>query len=184
VIVPGEAGALSALGMLLANRMRDYSAGALGMTDCEARFAKLSAQAEDDVPHAEIERHADVRYAGQSYELTIPWGADFHAEHQRVYGYSDRSRATETVTLRVRALLQTDKPKLRLDQVREAGLSGARRVWIGGEWRQTPALPRAGLGTETLQGPALITDYGSTTLIPGGWSMRQDDYGNLILRRN
>ena len=91
VIVPRMAGALSALGMLLADRTRDYAAGALGAADYEARFRKLEKQARKDVRGATLERFADVRYAGQSYELTIPWPAgDFHKAHQRIYGYSDR----------------------------------------------------------------------------------------------
>src|SRR6202012_219867 len=93
VIVPRLAGALSALGMLLADRTRDYSIGALGASNYEARFRKLEKQAAKDVRGATIERFADIRYAGQSYELTVPWagggGGDFHKEHQRIYGYSD-----------------------------------------------------------------------------------------------
>ena len=109
VIVPRMAGALSALGMLLADRTRDYSqCGALGVSDYETRFRKLEKQARKDVPGATLKRFADVRYKGQSYELTIPWStekpADFHKAHQRIYGYSDPKRVmTQLVTLRVRA---------------------------------------------------------------------------------
>src|SRR5580704_5693656 len=78
VIVPRMAGALSALGMLLADRTRDYSIGALGVSDYETRFRKLEKQATRDVRGATLHRFADVRYAGQSYELTIPWNANFH----------------------------------------------------------------------------------------------------------
>lgn len=173
VIVPRLAGALSALGMLLADRTRDYSAGALGLSDYEARFRKLEKQAAKDVRGATIERFADVRYAGQSYELTIPWGADFHKAHQRVYGYSDAKRATQIVTLRVRAALRVEKPELR-NAERRSKFGVKRRVWVDGKWR--PIAP-------STQGPALIVDYGSTTMVPAGWSMRQDRAGSLILRR-
>jgi len=182
VIVPRLAGALSALGMLLADRTRDYSVGVLGVSDHEARFRKLERQAKKDVRGATLQRFADVRYAGQSYELTIPWNANFHKEHQRVYGYSDPKRATQVVTLRVRATVRVEKPSLRVPVARR--IKGeVRRVWIEGRWREIAASPRESLGARALPGPALITDYGSTTLVPRGWSMRQDRAGSLILRR-
>lgn len=173
VIVPRLAGALSALGMLLADRTRDYAAGALGVSDYEIRFRKLEKQAAKDVRGAALARFADVRYAGQSYELTIPWGADFHKAHQRVYGYSDAKRPTQIVTLRVRATVPTEKPDLRFAEKRSK-FGEARRVWIDGRWRELRPSSR---------GPALIADYGSTTLVPPRWSMRQDRAGSIILRR-
>jgi N-methylhydantoinase A len=172
VIVPRMAGALSALGMLLADRTRDYAIGALGASDYEARFRKLEKQARTDVRGATLERFADVRYAGQSYELTIPWPrGDFHKEHQRIYGYSDAKRPTQIVTLRVRAIVRVEKPSLRVTRsLRKFG--EPRRIWIDGKWREVGA---------SSHGPALIADYGSTTLIPAGWSIRQDAAGSLIL---
>jgi N-methylhydantoinase A len=174
VIVPRMAGALAALGMLLADRTRDYSIGALGAQDYEARFRKLEKQARSEVRGARLERFADVRYSGQSYELTIAWeGGDFHAEHQRVYGYSNRKRATQIVTLRVRATVRVEKPSLGITAPKRK-FGEVRRVWIEGRWRQVVSIAR---------GPALIVDYGSTTLVPQGWSMRQDSRGNIVLER-
>jgi N-methylhydantoinase A len=181
VIVPRLAGALSALGMLLADRTRDYSIGALGVSDYEQRFRKLEKQAKKDVPRAALERFSDVRYAGQSYELTIPWNASFHEAHERAYGYSDAKRATEIVTLRVRATVRVEKPSLLMPAVRKKEHS-TRRIWLQSRWREITAVPRESLGTHPTKGPALITDYGSTTLVPSGWSMRQDRAGSLILR--
>jgi N-methylhydantoinase A len=137
VIVPRMAGALSALGMLLADRTRDYSAGALGALVCgdmdyESRFRRLEGQAKKDVRGATIERFADIRYAGQSYELTVPWGGSFHKEHHRVYGYSDANRVTQIVTLRVRATLAVERPSLRVSSQRAKPASTKRRVWISG----------------------------------------------------
>jgi N-methylhydantoinase A/oxoprolinase/acetone carboxylase beta subunit len=182
VIVPRLAGALSALGMLLADRTRDYSVGALGVSDYEKRFRKLEKQAKKDVRAATAERFADVRYTGQSYELTIPWEGDFHKEHRRIYGYSDPKRGTQLVTLRVRATVRVGKPSLRVPVGRRVK-GDVRRVWMEGRWREIEASSRESLGARALHGPALITDYGSTTLVPPGWSMRQDRSGSLILRR-
>jgi N-methylhydantoinase A len=182
VIVPRLAGALSALGMLLADRTRDYSIGALGVSDHEQRFRKLEKQARQDVRGSVLGRFADVRYAGQSYELTIPWGTDFHQAHQRAYGYSDAKRATEIVTLRVRAVVRVEKPSLRAE-IKRLNPESARRVWIAGRWCEVTTGPRESLGIRPKVGPALITDYGSTTLVPPGWSMRLDAAGSLILRQ-
>jgi len=166
VIVPRMAGALSALGMLLADRTRDYSVGALGASDFEARFRRLEKQAAKDMRGARIARFADIRYAGQSYELTIPWNNSFHKAHQRVYGYSDPTRPTQIVTLRVRATLAVERPSLRT-RGRKASIEFARRrVWVAGRWRNTPAI---------------VADYGSTTLVPPGWAARMDSAGSLIL---
>lgn len=182
VIVPRLAGALSALGMLLADRTRDYSAGALGVSDYDARFRRLEKQARKDVRGAELERFADIRYAGQSYELTVAWGGDFHKEHQRVYGYSDSGRVTEIVTLRVRAVVKVAKPSLKTPRQRASGKLASRRVWIGGRWRNILVSSRDNLTAQTTQGPMLITDYGSTTLVSAGWSVARDQAGSLILR--
>jgi N-methylhydantoinase A len=148
VIVPRLAGALSALGMLLADRTRDYAGN---------DFLKLEKLARADVRGAKLERFADMRYVGQSYELTIPYGGDFHAAHQRVYGYSDPKRPVQVVTLRLRAVVKTPRRKLQPTE--------SPRVWTGGHKR----------------GPALIADYGSTTLVPAGWRIREDAAGSLVL---
>jgi N-methylhydantoinase A/oxoprolinase/acetone carboxylase beta subunit len=112
VIVPEHASVLSAVGMLLADRMRDYTAGVLGRTDIEKQFAALERRARTDLRGGVLTRYADMRYAGQSYELTIPSGASFHDAHQKAYGYCDRGRATEVVALRVRAVEAVKRPNL------------------------------------------------------------------------
>src|SRR5205823_3919205 len=164
-----------------------YSIGALAAGDHERRFQKLEQQAKRDLPRAQIQRLADMRYAGQSYELTVPWrGGDarlFHVEHKRVYGYSDPKRTTETVTLRVRATVPVKRPSLRVPRVRTRGTTEKRRVWIGRRWRLLPAAPRVNLSGSHSRGPVLVTDYGSTTLVPPGWTIRIDSAENLVLRR-
>jgi N-methylhydantoinase A len=190
VLVPEHAGALSALGMLLADRVRDHAAGVLNRSDLEREFTRLERIARKDLPGAELVRSADIRYTGQSYELTVPWLADnpaapFHQEHQRVYGYSNPERSIEIVTIRVRARLAVQKPRLitkrTVPRVVERPL--ARRIHSGGAWRDTPVYPRSSLvinavGTAA-RGPALIVDYGSTTLVPPGWRFSLDSFGSL-----
>jgi len=183
VIVPRFAGALSALGMLLADRVRDYSAGVLDPSQIEKRFAQLERMARRDMPGAKLERMADVRYVGQSYELTISWGGSFHEEHQRIYGYSDPALPVEIVTVRVRAIIPVAKPepaKLKRAALRPA--PELRQVFTGGKFRMLPAFAREQVRVRGEKGPALVLDYGATTLIPPGWKFAVDRVGNLVAR--
>lgn len=186
VLVPAEAGALSALGMLLADHVRDYAAGVLNREDVEEQFRAMERRARRENRGAELIRSADVRYAGQSYELNVPWEAEnpgrpFHAEHQKVYGYADVGRPVEVVTVRVRA--RRAPPEIRLSWQRGRAAAGARRrVWIAGKWRDVPVYHRQQVGSGRRKGPALVTDYGSTTLIPPGWTFGLDGYGTLVIR--
>jgi N-methylhydantoinase A/oxoprolinase/acetone carboxylase beta subunit len=182
VLVPEYAGALSALGMLLASHVRDYAAGVLNRSDFEREFLRLE--------RIELTRSADIRYAGQSYELTVPWNAvdpaaPFHSEHQRVYGYSNPDRGIEIVAIRVRARLDVQKPALvsQRAQSRVSKKSTLRRIHVAGAWRDTPVYPRSSLTRATHRGPALILDYGSTTLISPGWSFSIDQCGSLKITR-
>jgi N-methylhydantoinase A len=124
----------------------------------------------------------------------VPWNADlnaaalaFHQEHERIYGYATPERAVEVVTVRVRARQRLAKPAL-TPQPPEKGPATTRRIWIGGRWRIVPAPRRAQVSPRRARGPALILDYGSTTLVPAGWEYRTDGpgnggAGNLIVNR-
>jgi N-methylhydantoinase A len=187
VIVPDYAGALSALGMLLADNVRDYAAGVLNRSDLEGVFRGLERTARRDMRGSALSRFADLRYAGQSYELTVPWEASdparpFHAEHHRVYGYSDPARPIEVVTARVRAVsVHSLKPVPgRLKRAPGRGKRGMRSIYTGGRFRPTPVFKRAEV--TRANGPALIIDYGSTTLVGPGWSVLRDAHGSLVLR--
>jgi N-methylhydantoinase A/oxoprolinase/acetone carboxylase beta subunit len=109
VLAPAQAGVLSALGMLSAAAGREFSSSALGR-DAEAVFADLEQRAlaemaEEGFEDVVLERHCDLRYAGQSYELRLPWRErrDFEAHHRRAYGYAHQGRAIELVTARIAA---------------------------------------------------------------------------------
>jgi N-methylhydantoinase A/oxoprolinase/acetone carboxylase beta subunit len=182
VIVPEYAGALSALGMLMADAVRDYAAGVLGRRDIEKVFASLEKKARG----AEIERTADLRYRGQSYELNVPWNNGdptplFHREHAKIYGYANPDRDVEVVTIRVRARTTLEKPKLIRSGARQAGKPEQRRVWTSGASRKIDSWSREQLSDRIRHGPALVLDYGSTTLVPPEWKFRVDRAGNLLL---
>lgn len=158
VVVPRFAGVLSAVGMLMADRVRDYAAGVLGRDDTrddiEAAYRALEKRARRDLRGAKLVRSVDVRYVGQSYELTVGAAGEFHSAHERVYGYADRGRPLELVTVRVTAV----KP--------------VERLRMGPGQKKKP-----------VAGPALLADYGSTTYVPGGWNASTDKVGNLLITR-
>lgn len=186
VIAPRYAGALSALGMLLADRIRDYSAGVLHRGDLEERFRELETRARRDTPKAALERYADLRYAGQSYELTVPWNAKdpaapFHAAHRKTYGYQDAGRPVEIVAIRVRARIAVAKPTLKHERRQAAEQPGERRLRIGGRWCAVPTWLREHVPARPVSGPSLVLDYGSTTLVAPGWHFRRDAIGNLLI---
>ncbi|HBY59713.1 MAG TPA: 5-oxoprolinase [Solibacterales bacterium] len=188
VLAPRYAGALSALGMVMADRVRDYAAGVLGRRDPERQYRALETAARRDCKGATLERLADLRYAGQSYELTVPWdpacpSAPFHAAHRKTYGYDDPSRPVEIVTVRVRARVSQPKPQLQGERGARGGTPDVRRVFVDGRWRRVPVFARADVPSRAVRGPALVLDYGSTTLVPAAWRFRKDRAGNIVILR-
>ena len=121
VVVPAHAGVLSALGMLVADCVRDYSESVLG-ADPGPAFERLAATARRDMRERGFDavaliRTLDMRYEGQSYEINVAAGdaPDFDRIHERRYGYRHAGRAKQAVTARVRAVGRTaekDKPNL------------------------------------------------------------------------
>lgn len=185
VLVPEYAGALSALGMLMADHVRDYAAGVLNAGNLEREFARLERTARKQLPGADLIRTADIRYAGQSYELTVTWSPRdpaeaFHREHQRLYGYANPGHAVEIVTVRVRARIAVKKPSFKSRRGSSTSTKPAiRRIHCNGRWCDAKVWGRRSLPAQALRGPALVLDYGSTTLIPSGWTFALDKAGTL-----
>jgi N-methylhydantoinase A len=108
--------------------------------------------------------------------------AAFDAEHATVYGYSNPDREAETVALRVRAVKPARKVLLEQPLPSAWRVNAERRVFTGGRWRRIPVVSRDRIG-KRMKAPALIVDYGSTVLVPAGWSIRLDSCGTLVLTR-
>ncbi len=165
VIFPPYAGALSALGMLLAARSRDYAAGALSQANHLDLFHALRTRAVAEMPGGTTEQFADIRYRGQSYELTVAWNeADprqpFEGAYRRIYGFHDPQREIEIVTVRVR--------------VSEPANS---------EWFENAAVQRIGQERQVIDGGSLLFDYGSTIFIPDSWRAQIHPGGAWVAHR-
>jgi len=113
ILVPRHAGVLSALGMLAADCVRDYSQAVLGRA-VEPAFDQMERRALEEFREMGFaapvcERLVDLRYRGQSYEITVPWGEreQFDLRHRRMYGYCHAGRDVESVTARLRVTALT-----------------------------------------------------------------------------
>ncbi len=202
VLVPLLPGALSALGILMSDMVKDYSRTVMEPVDTgtarrlETVFRALeregAAAMRAEGWRAAAKRELDVRYAGQGFELRMDAGPDFaarfHALHRRRYGYADERRPLEVVNARVRMLAAS--PPLALPRRplrRGAGaqaLRNRRRAWFDGKPRPTPVYERERLRPgDTFPGPAIVTEYSATTVVLPAWRARVDAWSNLILER-
>jgi N-methylhydantoinase A len=135
-------------------------------------------------------RSADLRYAGQGYEINVPAGpemlAKFHDAHRKRYGHADPNRRVEVVNVRVRIVAASeaiDFPR------RSPGTPGSehavlkkKKVMFGNVWMETPVLDRSLLSPgNTIVGPAIVHEYSATTVVPRGWKAEVDSYSNLII---
>jgi N-methylhydantoinase A len=200
VIVPACPGALSALGILISDVVKDRSrtvllrAKELPRKKLEQIYSELRREAAAELARenwqgrAVFELSADLRYRGQGYELTLAYGPDilqrFHAAHERRYGYGSPEREIEIVTVRVRGRVASPE-KLASMKVEERA-SRLRPVtspvWFGGKRVPTLVLPRAQLKSgRRYRGPAIITEYSATTVVPPGLIFQQDRVGNLVI---
>jgi len=204
VLVPRNAGVLSALGLLLADAVRDYSrailrrATALTLDDLLAVCAPLDERARGDLrgegfDEADIQltRTVDVRYEGQSYEIGVPLSAAyrtlFDERHAQLYGYSAPSRPAEVVAVRVRGIGQTRKPPLRHVPPGASRLPppiGARPARFGASWLSVPHFALdALLPGMAGPGPALIAGGEATIVVPPEFGFRVHESGTFVLSR-
>ncbi len=220
VIVPALPGALSALGILVSDVVKDYSrtvlwrvSGKLPAAPLDREFSLLQKQAAKDF-HEEswrgrvhYQRGVDIRYRSQGYELNLPFTRnllkEFEREHHRRYGYAHPSREVELVTLRLRAAVKsTTAHGGKVDHVGTSAVVSLSRakprdpgrgklgslstlkasVLLDGKKLPTAIYSRDILEPgKTYSGPAIITEYSATTVIPPGKRFHIDPAANLIV---
>jgi N-methylhydantoinase A len=208
VIVPAYPGALSALGILISDVVKDHSRTVLLRVPGNARekkkpsfsaqlnpiFAELKRNIADELKkedwqgRAVFEPSCDLRYRGQGYELNLPYTANvlqhFHAEHQRRYGYSSPERDIEIVTVRMRGRVASPEKLSRLKIREEQGKlkPSTLMVHFAGRRYKTQVVPRSAINAgKRYRGPAIITEYSATTVVPPGLTYQKDRSGNLVI---
>ena len=176
----------------------------------QREFRKLEAAAQKEFRAErwrgalQYERSLDLRYRGQGYELNVPATANvmarFHEEHQRRYGYHHAGREIELVTLRLRARLRTPSSRESLNKDLHAADNPAERrrfadksvratpverasVFFYDKAVTTPVFERGDIVPgRSMRGPAVITEYSATTVIPAGKRFWVDASENLVIK--
>ena len=217
LLIPLSPGIFSATGLLVADLKHDFSVTMIRIAEeldpvaVERAFLKMrelgrDALARESTPPENMAfgRAADMRYHGQSFELTVPLPEEplngntlrdvltlFHLEHERAYGFTAPGESVEFVNLRMTVTGLIKKPALRKldsrgEQVSEA-LDCTRKVYFqeAGGWTECPIYDRYRIPVDgVLEGPAVIEEKDSTTVIHPGFTCLVDDFGNLIVDKS
>ena len=212
VIVPPHAGLFSAYGLLVADFRRDYvltepmpvrdaSPDRIReilselRQDADAEFVEMGIEPGDLV----VSYSAEMRYVGQGHDLNVPIAESglealelgalkslFDRVHQEKYGHNFPEDAAEFVSFRAQAVKQRDKPGLRRQEASESSVMPETKdtvIWKG-QTSQMRFIDRRSLATDShIEGPAVIVEKTSTTLVPPGWRLALDASGNLRLSR-
>jgi len=200
VLLPPNPGLLSALGTLTADALKERSLTLLKEEpppqELEPLFGEMERELYEELrsegfKEVVLERLADLRFKGQSYELTVPFSRlykeSFKELHERVYGYAHEGVPVELVNLRVRARGLREKPPLPKVPFGGKELSPEatlkeKELYFEGEKLKAPVILRDELKAgNLLRGPALVVEYTSTLFIPPRWRGEVDPYGNLHL---
>ncbi|MBI4305491.1 MAG: hydantoinase/oxoprolinase family protein, partial [Chloroflexi bacterium] len=215
-VVPMSPGITCAMGLLVTDLRHDYSATLLRRADqvdpeaVEERFRKLESAGREALRHDRVapadmtfQRHADMRYVGQSYELTVPIPSGritrarlnravnaFHAAHEQAYGHAAPAEPVEFVNLRSTATGAISRPQLReLAAGRGGRLADAqkaeRKVYFDEvkDRVPVPVYDRYHLRSGAIiKGPAIVEEMDSTTVVHPGYKATVDRFGNLTLQ--
>jgi N-methylhydantoinase A len=204
IIVPNSAGALSAIGVLTANVVKDQSRTVMleYSPGVEKKLEKIFTDMERNAEGAlrregfstaqqKHERSLALRYKGQSFELDIKQrgtnlAASFHRAHRERYGYAAERNVVEVVSARVRSsgivkkLPQRRASVSRLNRAQPVKFVTA---YLDGKKLSVALYQREGLAAGAqLRTPCIVTEYSSTTLIPPGARGEVDTFGNLIIQ--
>ena len=207
VVIPPSPGLFSSIGLLTTDLERHFSQSLIGVVqeiDADRYRSALNnlesrvRRAFKSMGHAwsavETRIELDMRYEGQSYELSVPAdgatatglheAADaFEAEHERTYGHRAHASRVELVTLRFAGRVKTSSAGAFTAQPESPKAAAARPAFFGrgGEYEMTRVITRSALTASTAAGPLIIEEYDSTIVVPPGWSATCDAAGNIRL---
>jgi N-methylhydantoinase A len=186
VIVPTAPGALSAVGVLVADVIKDQSRTVMFTYNAKeiAKLGKVFVEMEREAAKVlrsegfarsrqRHERSLAMRYRGQSFELEVrdttgDLAAAFHRAHRERYGYAQEQSEIEIVSARVRSFGIVEKL--------------AQRKIKSGKNRALSIYKRDELGAGAkLKTPCIVTEYSATTLIDADSKARIDDFGNIVI---
>ncbi|HET7206404.1 MAG TPA: hydantoinase/oxoprolinase family protein [Terriglobales bacterium] len=202
VIIPALPGALSAYGILVSDVVKDYSRtvlwevpGKLPKAQLNEEFLKLRNSAATEFReenwrgNIRFQKTVDLRYRGQGFELNLRFSSGlldaFHKEHERRYGYSHPEREVELVTLRLRASLPPPRTKLAVQPDAQAAVRAKplrSAVNFEGKAIRSDVWERSQLQRgKRYSGPAVITEYSATTVVPPGARFQIDKANSVVI---
>jgi N-methylhydantoinase A len=193
VLIPAYPGIASAMGMAGADEVRDFSRTVMARLDGSRDAVSLRGLWEPLENRAAAfagavpSRSADLRYVGQSFEIEVPAGdvgdlaGAFHDAHERLYGFSDPEHPVEMVNVRLRATTARGVD-MSVDGGRNGSPAARTRLRFAEGWTEAALVERGGLATGAeVEGPALILQSDTTTVLPPRWRARVGEHGNLLL---
>jgi N-methylhydantoinase A len=202
VLIPAMPGALSAVGILLAVTVRDYSRTVMlpgdAIGNLEPTFAELELRGAEEFRveglKGTAERTLDLRYRGQGYELNVPYDCEsparsvevFHQLHQQRFGFCNIQKPVEIVNLRLRIVAPSEpySPPYRKPMPGDgsAGCYAEREIFFNGRFIRSRLYRREELKPgDSIPGPAMITEYTSAAVLPPDCRAQVDGFGNLII---
>jgi len=193
-VIPAAAGVASALGLLGAEVKFDVSRtflasfGSLRPEQAEAIYEGMAAEARQVLGTSPVAmlREVDLRYAGQGYELTVPYETareSFDALYARRYGLASPGEELQVTTWRLTAIGETREVRLPEFQSQAARAPATRPAFFPelGGYAETPVHRRHDLSPgQEIAGPAVIEERESTTVLPPGMRATVDGYGSLL----
>lgn len=203
ILIPPFQGVFSALGMLVSDYQKEFTRSILEMVSGEKSvliqkvFSELEGAARRVLRtdgfsdgNSAIRREVDIRYRGQSFEITVPFGEgyiqDFHRRHQVLYSYCLGDGDCEIVNARVVAIGRTrklDLPKKR-KRTGNAPILGKREVYTNGKFQTFHLYRRRDIFPGCrLRGSAVVVSDDATVLIDRNFKPEVDEYSNIILTR-
>ena len=213
ILVPSNPGILSALGVAIADIVKDYSRtvmlrGAdLDRARLDEEFNGMEGQARVEMAGEGLaadkmvaRRFLDVRYVGQSFELTVDYpsgrskadltkliGDSFYKAHLRRFGYADKNEPVQVVNLRLKMDVAMEKPVIEPQTPGDASpapaLIGEAQVVFQQGTLMSPIYQREQLTCgNRISGPALVIQMDATTVVTPGWCGMVDPFGNLLLQ--
>lgn len=181
------------------SKVRESNLNSLYMEMEKEARAELSSEGVSE-ENMVIRRSADLRYQGQSYELNVEVPSKdldakeilelrqkLHKEHERAYGYSIEEEEVEFVNARITSLGKLPTPEFKREKPKvrslENALKGTREVLFNNEFLETKILDRNAIPTNSkIQGPVIIEQLDSTTVVLPGQTAYVDEYKNILIR--
>ena len=208
VIIPPNPGVTSALGCLLVDIQHDFSESFMASAadtkpaDIETAFGRLEAMASERLTHEGVDaidivlqRNVEMMYQGQWRSLAVPAPANvtdinalidgFHTEHKREFNYRRDDAPVSIFRVALTATGMVPKAELQTHEVKKntPTTDKTREVWFGGKPFTAMVFERNDLTAgATFDGPAIVEQFDSTTVIPPATTAEVDRYMNIIIR--